>query len=180
MKAQPVEVRARVGFSSRRDITVANDVANRIARADPVHQSGKHVILRGRKRPGVAPLQFDADRKIVAALAAAPARHARMPGAPTTFDELDQLAVAPDQEMGRDTQACDRPEIRMGIGIEPIGEERLDVRPAEPVRRQADCVYDDQLDRSAARAFVRVRRCDESGARKTRRGIQIGKRAGHG
>jgi hypothetical protein len=45
-----------------------------------------------------------------------------VPGAQCARDELDQRAVAPDQEVRGDAHSRERAEIRMRAGIEPIGE----------------------------------------------------------
>ena len=60
MESQPIEVRPRVGLSSGSNVAVADDVGNRIASADPIHELGEHLVLSGREPPGVTPFQFDA------------------------------------------------------------------------------------------------------------------------
>jgi hypothetical protein len=69
-----------------------------------------------------------------------------MPGAPIAVDELQQAAVAPDQEMRRDTQAAQRFEVRMGPWVQPAQEQVVDVGTAVLAGWQADRVQDHQVD----------------------------------
>ena len=124
------------GRSLAGDVAVACHVTNAVMRGEHPQQSAEPTVLRGRVGCRVGALELDADRKVVAARAAAPGRLAGMPCAGTARDELQQRARATDQEVRRDAQAGDRREVRMGVGIEAAGEQSLDRVAAEPARRQ--------------------------------------------
>lgn len=83
-----------------------------------------------------------------------------MPGALGAGDELNQLAVAADEEVAGDFEIFDGFVVGMFARVEPVGEEIDHARPAELIRRQADVVDDDQLDRAALRARVEIGRGD--------------------
>ena len=74
----PVEGRAGVGLAARRDVAVADDVGRSgIAPLQRAQRAREPRVLRGRVREVVGALELDADREVVAALAAPPRRHAR-------------------------------------------------------------------------------------------------------
>jgi hypothetical protein len=75
-----------------------------------------------RIRQQIGAFELDTNGKIIASLAALPRRCSSVPGAQCARDELDQRAVAPDQEVRGDAHSRERAEIRMRAGIEPIGE----------------------------------------------------------
>ena len=79
-----------------------------------------------------------------------------MPGPLIAGDELHQLAITPQQKMCRDAQIAQAGIKRMRGHIECIGEQTLDIRPAKLVRRQADIVQNDHVDRHAGRAGIAV------------------------
>src|SRR4051812_24000743 len=81
-----------------------------------------------------------------------------MPGPLGHRHELDQLAATSNDEVSGYSHRVDLGEIRMGGGIEPIGEKPLDGIAAEVSRRQADRVHDQQRYDGPARARVAVRR----------------------
>src|SRR5574343_1585335 len=92
----PIKMRPGVGLAPRRDMAVAGDGSNRIARPQGIEQGPQGGILLGREGLAVRPFQFDADRVVVAVGSLAPARLPGMPGAPVAANELDDPAVAPD------------------------------------------------------------------------------------
>src|SRR6266568_2064417 len=65
----------------------------------------------------------------VAALAPLPARRAGVPGALRARNELDQLAIAPDQEMRRHVEVAQGPVVRVGGGIEELVNSRTTASP---------------------------------------------------
>jgi hypothetical protein len=79
-----------------------------------------------------------------------------MPGTAGTRDELNQLAVAPDQEVCRNAQALQLAEVRMGRGIKAIGEEVDYSAAAELIRRQTNGVDDYQPDGFALGPLIAV------------------------
>lgn len=79
-----------------------------------------------------------------------------MPCAVEATDELDQLTVAPDEEVRRDPKVRNRREVRVAAWLEAIGEEVDDAVAAELPGGQRDAVYDDQADGCAAGSCVTV------------------------
>lgn len=171
MQSQPVEMRARIRLAARRDVTVTDDVGNRIVAADPVGKCGQNPVLRRHEAPGVAALEFDADREVIAMLAALPTGRSRVPGPAIAGNELDQFPIAAYQKMRRYLQMGNFREIGVGGRIEPIGKQRFDGRTTELVWRQAYGVDHDQLDRDARRPLIAVGRRDH--ARPRQPGVRI-------
>src|SRR5687767_5778018 len=100
----PVEAGPRVQFAAWRDVLVASDVIDRVALRDGRQQALQRFVLPGFEGLAFQALELDADRIVVAVVAAAPARGSGVPGPRITVDELPQLAVAPHIEMRRDLQ----------------------------------------------------------------------------
>ena len=140
----PVEAWAGVGLAARGNIGMADNVFHRIGAAQEGKQCAQLLVLLRHEFLPVAAFQFDAERKIVAARTSAPCGLTGMPGASLARDELDQLAIAPDQEVRRNAQAADASEIGMGVRVEAIGEQPDDVVAAKLFRWQADGMDDDQ------------------------------------
>jgi len=124
--------------------------AQRIGREQGPGQPRQSVVLGVGVRQRVGSLQLHADRKVVAAGAFLEHRFARVPGPLGAADELDQLCVARDQEMGRYAQPAQPGEIRVRVMVQTVREQPLDVPAAELARRQADVVYQQQLDQGPA------------------------------
>jgi len=70
--------------------------------------------------------------------------------------ELDQLAATANEKVGGYPQRGDRREKGMGGRLQLIAEKLLHRIPKKLSWRQADVVYDDQLDRHAIRPSVKV------------------------
>jgi hypothetical protein len=70
--ARPVERGPGVRLSSWRHLVVAGEVRDRIAPAQRVRESPEHCVLDVRVGQQVGALELDANRKIVAPLAALP------------------------------------------------------------------------------------------------------------
>src|SRR5579859_4764518 len=104
---RPVEVRARVGLATRRDVAVRSDIAQRQPASQLADETREARVLSVGEDAVVDALELDADGKIVAAAATAPGRGAGMPRAALDRHELHQLAVAADQEMRGDAQVND-------------------------------------------------------------------------
>src|SRR5882672_3793570 len=107
-ETSPVERRPGVGLAARCDVGMADDVDDGVARSQKQKQTAQARVLSPRVGLVVDALELDTDGKIVAALAAAPDRRARVPRAARAGDELNQLAVAPDEEMRRHLQIAHR------------------------------------------------------------------------
>ena len=130
----------------------------RVRQPQCTDEAGEYRVLGLRVGHVVRPLELDPDREIVAAFTALERRRARMPGAAPERDELHDLAVAADQRVRRDLQARDFLEVGVRAGIEPVAEQRLDVRATELPGRQRDSVHDDQLGYRANGARILIGR----------------------
>lgn len=169
--ARPVERRAGVGLASRRDLAMADDIGDRVSGRNRLRQCTEIYVLGIFERLRVCAFDLYADRKIIAARAAAPRRFARVPCALGAGHELNNQAIAAHEKMRRHSTLGNRAEIRMRGGIETIRKKVDDPRPAEFSRRQADIVYDEELDRAAHRARIAVRRQNRQRALEESSGI---------
>src|SRR3989441_8636200 len=104
---RPVEARAGIGLATGRDVAVRGELAQRECSFQAVNQLDQALVLSVGEGGIVRAFELDADREIVAAAAPAPARGAGMPRAALDGHELYELAVAPNEEMRRDTQVHD-------------------------------------------------------------------------
>ena len=91
---RPVEARTGIVLAPRRDVLVADDRLDRIAARQRRRQSHQRVVLRSLEGLAFQAFELDAQRVVVAVLAPAPRRAARVPGAPLAGDELQQFAAA--------------------------------------------------------------------------------------
>src|SRR5512134_712335 len=157
-------MRPWIAFPPGCDIAVADDIPDRVARLQRSRETGEPSVLRGSKPRIVRAFELNADGEIVAARAPLPARVARVPRAAAARHELEKLAVATDEKVRGYLSARDRCVVRMRGGIEPVGEELGDARPAELPRRQADVMDNEEAHRASARSRVAVRRGDEGNA----------------
>src|SRR6476661_6088425 len=98
LQQRPVEARSGVGLAPGRDMLMARNPGDRIAPRQRLEQRQQRVVLRRLERAAFEALQLDADRVVVAVGAALPLRGAGMPGALIAGDELQQFAVATDDE----------------------------------------------------------------------------------
>ena len=98
-------------------------------------------------------------------------RFAGVPRALRARHELDELAVAANEEMRGYSERRYAGVIRMRGRIEAIQEQLLDAVPAELARRQADRVDDEELDRHARAA---ARRSWASARNGTPRAMPVG------
>src|SRR3972149_6538227 len=155
---RPVEARPRIGLAPRRDVGMADTVYAGIVRCEHARKPGEPLVLRVLEWHVVRAFELDAEGKIVAAAAPAPVRFAGVPRALFARHELDQLTIAPDQEVRRHLAPRNPAVIRMRAWIEAIGEQLDDSRPAEFSRRQADVVDHQQLDHAAFGTLVAVGR----------------------
>ena len=87
---------------------MAGNIADRVARPQHAREGGEPPVLGRRERRFAGAFHFDPDREIVAARFTLPARFTSVPRALRARHELDQLAVAPDQEVGGHFRARDR------------------------------------------------------------------------
>ena len=87
-----------------------------------------------------------------------------MPGTLAARHELDNRSIAPDQEVGRDFQSRKLPEIRVAVGIQSVGKQLSHGLADKHTRRQAYIMDNQQLNGSAWRAGITVRRGDAAHA----------------
>jgi hypothetical protein len=144
---------------------MAGDGANRIGGDDGAEQRPERPVLRRRKGLVGQTFEFDADGKVVAIGAPLPAGDAGMPGARRGADELQQPAVAAQEEMRRNAEPGERGEFRVRRRIETVGEQGFDFRPAIVSSRQADAVQDDETDFGMRRARAEIRAVHPPGGR---------------
>ena len=162
---RPVKMRAGVGFASsrRRDIAVADAVSYRIRGAQCRDEARQNQILRLLERQIVRTFKFDANREIVTAMSIAPLRFTCMPGARPAGHELDQLAIAADQKVRRNTPVGNFTKIGVSLRIKTIGKQLGDRISTKASGRQADVVDYQQFDGAFSRASVAIRRSDLPG-----------------
>ena len=165
-------MRSGIRLAARRDVGMADDILDRVASAQGADEATESEILVRLEGQLVAAFQLDADGEIVAALQAAPRRGAGMPGAQAARNELQQPAVAPDQEMGGDAQMPDLGVIGMRLRVEGAGKQPLDAVAAELSRRKGNGVDHDQLRRGALGSRIAVRRGHAKRAGQPALGIQ--------
>ena len=96
----PVKVGARISFAPGGDIRMSLNVLQRIVLLQELCQLAQPLVLGVGKSFEIRAFQFDANRKVIAALPVVPCGLAGVPGALAARYKLDQLAVASDQEMG--------------------------------------------------------------------------------
>src|SRR5450830_708732 len=158
LKSGPFKKGARIGLASRRDMFVPGDIGQRIASVQGCRQGCQHLILKIGEGRDIGPLQFYADREIIAALASVERGNARMPGAVVSRDKLDSPAIALNHEVRRYPQRPQLVKIRVGVAIELVAEQLADERSAKLARRQADIVDHQQVGDDAVGTGVKIRR----------------------
>ena len=140
---------------------MAGDRFDRIRGLQCAGDARERLILGGLERRVVRAFELDADREIVASRSSAPRRFTGVPRALFARDELHERAVAANEEMRRHSERRYAGVIGMRGGVQTILKELDDARAAELPRRQADRVYDEEIDRRARGTLVAVRRRDE-------------------
>jgi hypothetical protein len=85
-----------------------------------------------------------------------------VPGAALDRDELDQLAVAADEEVRGNPHPMDFSEVWVRVWVQPVGEQALDGIAAVLAGRQADRVQDYKGDFATRRALVLIGRINDS------------------
>ena len=122
----------------------------------PAHV-GQTFVLHSLVRHAVGTLQLDTNGEVVASDSISEAGFAGVPGSVGEGNELHERAVAANQKMRGDLQVCNAIEAFVGMRVEAIAKELLDVRSPELARRQTDSVHDDQVDVAAGRPGIEVR-----------------------
>ncbi len=135
---------------------MSTNVGMGIAFTDTPDHACEPIILLGAKWQTIATLKLDANGKIIAALATFPDRHACMPGTRGDRYELQQAAVAPNEEVRGNTQSLNAFVIGMFLRIELIGKQLFHTWSAKLVRRQADGVNDHEVDSTAIGPLIAI------------------------
>ena len=138
------------------NIGMPDVVLDRVGALEHPSQVRQYFILRIGERPVVGAFEFDSDREVVAAAAAAPLGLSSVPGTPGARDELEQFAITPYQEVAGNLVALDLAIVRVGTWVKAVGEQFDDARPAELARRKTDAVNDQQLDVRVSRPFIAI------------------------
>lgn len=153
-------MRTWVGLPIRCDVGVADDRLDWIRGEYCVDNQVQRAVLGVGERFEIGSFEFDSNREIVAMRTAIEYRSACVPRALRERYELRRLPVAIDQYVRRYRRADDLREKWVGRNVERISEEPLYMSAAVPAGWQADVVDDDQLDRTARRPCIEVRRVD--------------------
>ncbi len=101
-------------------------------------QAGKGLVLGVFEGVMFQAFELDSHAVVVAIVAALPRGFARVPGTLVDADELNQLAIPPDEKVRRHFGAANLVEVGVRVPVERVGEESLDFVAAVDARRQAD------------------------------------------
>ena len=142
----PVKGRTRVRFSSRGNVTVADNLAP--AYFAVVSQQGfaygrQGLVLYLSVCVIVRALQFDANTEVVAIISSGKARLTCMPGTLAQIHKLHHLPVAANQHMRRYLGPANLVEKGMLIPVQAIGKQALNTVTAVLARWQGN-IMDDQ------------------------------------
>lgn len=158
-EASPFEMRPRIGFSSARQryVLMTNTICNWIGFPEYFNELPQNPVLNVFERDVVTAFELDTNRKVITPASTVPLRLARVPGPRLTGHELNQFAIAADQEMRRNRHMRDGFEIRISRRIKTIGKQLRDFIAAKASRWQADTVNNDEFYATARRAGIAVR-----------------------
>lgn len=79
-----------------------------------------------------------------------------MPGTPVQRDELQHFTVPPYEQVCRDPEVGNFPEIGVLVGIDTVLEERLDLPSAKFPWRQADIVDHQEIDMGGLGPLIEI------------------------
>lgn len=158
--ASPIEIRAGILFTSRRDLIVTdNGIDTQLSVA--IKQSSQYInqgiVLCQGEGFRHAPLQLYTYGVAIASGAAAPTGVACMPRALVKRDELKNHAVSIDKHMRRHFQVMQLGEVRVDGTIKRAGKEGLGVTRTVPTLRERDAVNDNEFGVCPRRACVTMR-----------------------
>ena len=136
--------------------------SQRIRARERMQERIAHLVLPVFVANVVGALDLDADRKVVASCSTTPLGDPRVPRAAQARNELNDAAVATNEEMRRYLEPAQCFEIRMVIVCQGIGEQLLDPRSPESPRRKTDTVNHDELDGALRGTIIAIRRTDAS------------------
>ena len=139
MQKGPVKKWARVCLSPGRDVGVGSQIAaTGICARHRLTEAGKLLELGWLIFILVAALDFNADREVVAMLAAAKTRQTSVPGTVQTRYILGERPVSLNEKVGRHPQASEPVKARMGGAVEAPHEEVCHCRAPIGALGQAD------------------------------------------
>ncbi len=164
----PIEVRAGVGLAAWRDFAVAYygaAVDAGIAGNQGVEDARENAVLAARVAFVVGAFEFDADGKVVATGAAAPARDAGVPRAAIKGDELRDAAGATHEEVGGDADPREVGQAWIAGAVQGVAEQPRDRAGAEFARGQRNAVDDHQAYVLGIGPGVLIRRPHAAGLR---------------
>ena len=125
---------------------VAGNMGNGVMLRDGWAQHLQCFVLRGFKQFALQALQLDTYRVVVAVVAPTVTRSAGVPGSCIATDKLPDFTPPLDIKMGRYLQTFNRFEVRMGIPVQCVGKQLLNLGTTINAWWQADRMQDDQID----------------------------------
>ena len=155
-QALPVKARSRIAFAAWRNVLMARNMCNGVVSVQVQAQPTQLLILSVLEHIALQAFEFNTDRVVIALGATSVFGLTGMPGPIVGADKLPQAAVTPDIKVRGHLQAPDLCEIRVGIPVELVGEQRLHLLATVLAGRQADGMDDEQIYASAWRSGAKV------------------------
>ena len=146
----------RIQFSARRYVLMAGHVGQRVLLRHGGDQVGQGLVLHGGEGVALQALEFHANGVVVAVVPPPVARWAGVPSAVVATDKLPQAAVTADEKVGRDLQAPDGLEVRVGVPVELVAKQLPDFGATIDAGRQANGMQHQQVNRGLWRAGAKV------------------------
>lgn len=131
-------------------------MGNRVAMLQVLAQAGQLDVLSVFKRVSLQTLEFNANRVIVAVVPPSVAGLSCVPSPVLGADKLPQASIASNIKVGGHFQVPDLPEVRVGIPVQLVGKQGLDLVTSILSGRQADGVDHQQVDACALRPGAEV------------------------
>lgn len=153
-------MRSGIGFSARGDIGMTDAGLQRETPSQCGNQRVQRRVLCCGERTVVVSLKLDAERKIIAAFMPLATRHTRMPRTIQARNELDQMTIAPDEEVRGNPAVGNGGEVGMRRRVEAVGEEIGHGCSAKLARWQADGMDDEQAGSLARGPGIMIRTRD--------------------
>ncbi len=94
-------------FALRRDVLMASQVLDGVLRQQARTKTAQSFVLLGLKALTLKSFKLNANGVVVALIASSVLRHPRMPGFVIATDHLNQLALATNEKVGRDSEGFD-------------------------------------------------------------------------
>lgn len=152
----PIKPGAGVLLAAGGHVFVPHDVFYGVALGQVLAQLGQGLVLRWLEGIALQPFQFNADGIVVAVAAALPARLTCVPGPVVARHELDHFPCAAYEEVAGDFHAAYGLKVGVGVPVQGVREELLNLRAAVLAGGEADGVEDDEFDHRAGGAGAEV------------------------